>query len=1060
MARESFFVRFLSSRLAVGAAVAFVVLLLLAAIFELIEWWLFAIVVLIALVGFLAYGLGRDYLGRRKDDSFEAGMDDQARQQAQQEREQSTAVAQMHARWQEGFRKLREKLKGRGAIYDLPWFVIIGKPGTGKTSAIRHSGLDFPLEFDSDRGTKGVGGTRNCDWFFAEQAILLDTAGRWSEGDTKSSDRREWIEFLGLLRKYRTEMPINGLLIAVAADDLLRPDARVAEDARRMRERLDELLLELKIQFPVFLLITKCDLVTGFSDVFGRLPKVQNQLLGWTNPGWEMQGFQPQIDEAMKGLCERVRELRPALLRDEEDAVATRNIFTFPDHLRRLTDAVQQYVDALFRETRYNESAFLRGIYFTSALQTGDSIADVIRRMGVEYKDPLPSSKSYFLEEFFTERLVEDGRLVVPTGAATRRLRAAKFGGVAAVALVSLVFAAFATGSYLRNRVLLNRISAEIAEVDELPRLAPAQQGERLAAYWDDLTILKERAKHPNWLERMGLFKGRVALPKVERAFMSSYQAAAHTPTLGHVQTALHPGDDPAHGVAAVLAMVDYLVTTRQARQKELEGGGERLAAFWSSDSTPQGQVNFANAFRFYVRDPWRADDADSQTRRAALDAERQAQLAALQAALPELLTVSTMEAWLRAEPAALTLPEGLSSDSPPVPGAFSPRAWNERIKPLVEAVNSVQSELGDYTTDSFVRAYATAYYEQWLNQLLSLQGGGASCDELRKTAAAYLAAFEKIQPLVKDPIAGGAPAWTAMLAPAVAKKAEYAAAMIQTCDKAKLGDPCAPWKVPGPDPFLAGTSEIVAATCQAAESDDGAQRAQAEVLSTRCAEMLGRPPKAASAASRQRCGTQMAGAAPAGGGGGGDPRAACPEIRQKCQEFAAFVDCQLGVPKAGAPIPPPGWLTAALRNCRTFEEVLGTPEAPKVHAVRVTSLLGENAATGLAVVETRFRVLCGERDFGLKHRNTLVEDTLRWSTACDRSEIELTLASPDGVVRDEPARVGRDGPCSLYKLLGDARRHGDEYVWTFPQGASTGFRVVVPDRLATVLPLFCGKVE
>ncbi len=73
----------------------------------------------------------------------------------------------------------KAKLGGdeRRNLYELPWYVIIGPPGSGKTTALVNSGLHFPLAAQLGAGAvRGVGGTRNCDWWFTDQAVLLDTA--------------------------------------------------------------------------------------------------------------------------------------------------------------------------------------------------------------------------------------------------------------------------------------------------------------------------------------------------------------------------------------------------------------------------------------------------------------------------------------------------------------------------------------------------------------------------------------------------------------------------------------------------------------------------------------------------------------------------------------------------------------------------------------------------------------------------------------------------------------------------------------------------------------------
>ncbi|MDN5850428.1 MAG: type VI secretion system membrane subunit TssM, partial [Nitrococcus sp.] len=93
------------------------------------------------------------------------------------------AGAELHRVFEEAIGFLRGSNKG-GNLYQLPWYVIVGPPGSGKTTALANSGLSFPLrqEFGQE-ALRGVGGTRNCDWWFTDDAVLLDTAGRYLRQD-------------------------------------------------------------------------------------------------------------------------------------------------------------------------------------------------------------------------------------------------------------------------------------------------------------------------------------------------------------------------------------------------------------------------------------------------------------------------------------------------------------------------------------------------------------------------------------------------------------------------------------------------------------------------------------------------------------------------------------------------------------------------------------------------------------------------------------------------------------------------------------------------------------
>ncbi|MGH9361822.1 MAG: type VI secretion system membrane subunit TssM, partial [Thermoanaerobaculia bacterium] len=355
----------------------------------------------------------------------------------------------------EAIQSLKSSRLGKGALYALPWYVIIGPPASGKTTALLKSGLNFPYQNQAGEGVKikGVGGTRNCDWWFTDQGILLDTAGRYT---TEIEDRDEWLSFLGLLKRYRRRKPINGALVAVSVADLLQAkDEEVESHARRIRDRIDELSKQLELVFPVYLIFTKCDLLGGFVEFFEDFGKVERaQVWGCSFPYGEPSGrpYQAVFEEETRKLYGALCSQRLAGLASERPAAKKQAIYSFPLQFALARKRLAEFAAALFRPNPYQECAVFRGFYFTSGTQEGaplDQVLEALRKaMGVVEPaegraEAVLEKKSYFIHELFTRIIFPDQGLARSlTRIEERRhlLRRAAMVGSVALSLLATVF--------------------------------------------------------------------------------------------------------------------------------------------------------------------------------------------------------------------------------------------------------------------------------------------------------------------------------------------------------------------------------------------------------------------------------------------------------------------------------------------------------------------------------------------------------------------------------------------------------------------------------------------
>lgn len=451
-------------------------------------------------------------------------------------------VALLKQRFEEAIATLRTSSKGKSnvSLYELPWFVIIGPPGSGKTTALVNSGLEFPLEqrFGKE-ALRGVGGTRNCDWWFTNEAVLLDTAGRYVTQDSHEKvDRAAWEGFLDLLKKYRKRRPINGVMVAISLSDLmLQSEAERNAQVLAIRHRIHELYQHFGIRFPVYLLFTKCDLVAGFIEFFDDLDQEGRQQVWGTTFPWADGSKSAQSDagkfgEELQLLLQRISDRMTWRLSQERDLQRRAKIYNFPQQVIALAGTLETFLRDVFSSSRYEDQILVRGVYFTSGTQEGtpiDRMMSVMARTFGVAEQVLPSfggkGRSYFITDLFRKIIFQESGLagVNPRLEKRRRwIQAAAYMG----SIVLAVLASFAwITSYTANKGYLEEVGQGLTRYQELAASAAGERAtlEQVLPKLDALRSLMDEAGQYNdsvpLHMRMWLFQGASMSESVEDAY-------------------------------------------------------------------------------------------------------------------------------------------------------------------------------------------------------------------------------------------------------------------------------------------------------------------------------------------------------------------------------------------------------------------------------------------------------------------------------------------------------------------------------------------------------------
>lgn len=354
-------------------------------------------------------------------------------------------------------------------LYQLPWYIIIGPPASGKTTLLKNSNLKTALSEEYGRDSvKGVGGTRHCDWWFTEDAVLLDTAGRYTTQDSNDTDNKAWLGFLKMLQGSRERRPLNGIIIAISMEDLLTSKS-IHEHAAEIRKRLQEIYEQFNLKLPVYLTFTKMDLLSGFAEYFDGMEKQsRDQVWGttFTDNNKAIKNPLKILQDELNLLEEMLKDKTLIKLEKEVDLERRKKLYAFPEQFATVKNSVNQFVNEVFSPSRYQHNIFFRGVYFTSAEQTGNPIdkllANLAHTFGFQQANQIPNhrrGKSYFINNLLHNVVFEEAELAGLNPAYERKQKLIQWGVLGGAVLAVLTGSGLWFTSYAKNDSTIEQLN-------------------------------------------------------------------------------------------------------------------------------------------------------------------------------------------------------------------------------------------------------------------------------------------------------------------------------------------------------------------------------------------------------------------------------------------------------------------------------------------------------------------------------------------------------------------------------------------------------------------------
>lgn len=306
--------------------------------------------------------------------------------------------------------------------YKIPCFMLIGPGKSGKSFLVN----SLNLEMLTDESTGAM-------WKLFKQGIVFECP------KSDMSEKKFWSFLSELFLFIRPRRPLDGVIVTLPADLLISDSANVTKVAKGTFENIFQFQRDINFRLPIYLIVTKSDLITGFSDFAHLLHHdMKQQIFGWSCPYTLKTQFSPKwIDEIFHTILSGINKANLAFAHSKVTSAVLNNALLFPIYFNRIKPVLSEYINTMFRTHSPEDGLIFRGVYFVGEQKNVEiPTHELLEPNALAPKNALDfdthislsvNNRLYFLQDLFSEKIFNEGNIACPLHTNTPDMRKNEF---------------------------------------------------------------------------------------------------------------------------------------------------------------------------------------------------------------------------------------------------------------------------------------------------------------------------------------------------------------------------------------------------------------------------------------------------------------------------------------------------------------------------------------------------------------------------------------------------------------------------------------------------------